>query len=266
MERRPEPAAGNQGRRVPLAQHGNVQSPLERQQLLDADTPQEAEVGGAATQRDVLAVVELEPVPLEREGRTAEPRARLVERHRGSAVRAGDRRRETREPARRRPRPAAHRAAPARLRASTSPFSHGRSESRPAQDERRLGGDPLEQQPVLAGHREHAGGAPAVEQRHELEPAPEPLEPALGLERDHELDRARRRPPSRPPRSRSARALRPRQVDAPGRGVLADVAEDVSDLQARRRGRRRARSPRSRSEQSNTPSERRPIEPATQRQ
>ena len=57
--------------RVALAQHRHVQPPLERQQLLDPEPAQEAEIDRAATEGDVLTVVELEAVSLERERRPA---------------------------------------------------------------------------------------------------------------------------------------------------------------------------------------------------
>ena len=175
-----------------------------------------------------------------------------------------DRRRESGEPAADHRDPPAHAPAPVEAAGEHEPLLPRPQREPPAQDERRLGGDPLEQQPVLAGHREHAGGAAAVEQRHELEPPPEPAEPALGLEGDHELDRAAEAAADR--LAAEALEVLGREVDAPGGGVLADVAEDVADLEGDaevvgERGRRRARS-----EQSKTPSERRPIEPATQRQ
>ena len=87
-------AAGRPSRRT-----GTRQPPLERQQVVDADPAQEAEVRGAAAKRDVLAVVELEAVALERERRAAEARARLVEDDLGAAVGALERRREPGEPA-----------------------------------------------------------------------------------------------------------------------------------------------------------------------
>ena len=75
MERGGEAGARDQRRALALAEDGDVEAALQRQQVLDAEPAQEAEVGGAAAQSDVLAVVELEAVALEGEGRAAEPRA-----------------------------------------------------------------------------------------------------------------------------------------------------------------------------------------------
>src|SRR5581483_8798968 len=52
---------------------------------------------------------------------------------------------------------------------------------------RRLGGDAVEQPAVRRRHREHAAGAPAVEQRPEGEAAAQASERALRLEGDQEL-------------------------------------------------------------------------------
>ena len=210
---------------------------------VDAEPAQEAEVGGAAAERDVLAVVELEAVALERERRAAEPRARLVERHLGAARRrTRSRRRARRARRRRRRRCASSRPHPARLRASTSPFSQRPEREPAAEDERRLGRDPLEQPAVLARHREDARGAAAVEQRHERRArASSRPSPRSRLERDHELDR-----PLEPAAGRLAAEpleVLARQVDAPVRRVLADVAEDVPDLERDPEARRRAARP-----------------------
>ena len=98
------------------------------------------------------------------------------------------------------------------------------------QDERRLGGDPLEQAAVLAGHREHAGGAAAVEQGNELEAAvgasPRPRSASKAISSSTGPSKSRRRA-STPKRSRSSAG----RYSAPGGGVLADVAQDVPDLQ-----------------------------------
>jgi hypothetical protein len=59
-------------RRLALAQHRHVEPALQREQVVGLDPPEEVEVGGAAAQRDVLAVVEPQPVALERERRAAE--------------------------------------------------------------------------------------------------------------------------------------------------------------------------------------------------
>src|SRR5439155_13878615 len=90
----------------------------------------------------------------------------------------------------------------------------------PIQDERRLGRDPLEQDAVLARHREHGRGRTTVEQRDELEPALEPLEAPLRFEGDDEFELLA-----------EALEILPRQVDAPVGKVLTHVAEDVADLQ-----------------------------------
>ena len=116
-----------------------------------------------------------------------------------------------------------------RLRASTSPFSQPRSDSRPRSTTSGSAAIRSQQPAVLAGHREHARGAAAVEQRHEREPAVEPLERALRLERDHQLDRAFDPPVG----DLAAEALEvlARQVDAAGRDVLGEVAQDVAELE-----------------------------------
>ncbi len=194
----------------------------------------------------MLAVVELEAVPLERERRTAEPRAPLVEHDLRAAVGAGERRREAGEAAA--DDGHLHAPAPARLRARTSPFSHGRSESAAAEDERRLGRDPLEQPAVLPCHRENARAAAAVDQRHEVEACTQPSEPPLGLEGDHELDRALE--PAVPGFAAEPLEVLARQIDTSVRDVLAHVPEDVpelerdSELVGERRGRACGRSSR----------------------
>ena len=113
---------------------------------VDAEAAQEAEVGGAAAQRDVLAVVEPEPVALERERRAAEPRARLVERHRRARVGALDRGREPGQPAADdRDAASRHRGTAGEAAGEHEPLLPGAQREPAAQDERRLGGDPLEQ-------------------------------------------------------------------------------------------------------------------------
>src|SRR5262249_1680963 len=110
-----------------------------------------------------------------------------------------------------------------------------------AEDERRLGGDPLQQAAVLPGHREDTGGAAAVEQRHEAEAVTKPAESALGLEGDDELERAVEFA-ARPLAAESLEVLAG-EVHAPDRGVLCDVAQDVADLERNAEivGQRRAR-------------------------
>src|SRR5207249_8267174 len=125
--RQPHPA----DRSVPhsLTEYGNVQPRLQRQQLLGANPPQKTEVRRAAAKRHVLAVVEPEAVALERERRAAEARARLVECHLDAGVRQLDRRGEPGEATPDDGR--LHPLTPASERASTRPFSHRRSETRP---------------------------------------------------------------------------------------------------------------------------------------
>lgn len=134
------------------ADHRDGETLLQRGGVGGPDALQEALVGAAATQVDVLTVVEGEPVAGERPRRTAEARPRLEEGHRGPAVEAADRRRQPGEPAaddhdvrarpgadaparRRAPADApgdsvAHEPAPARLRAATQAFSQAGSEMR----------------------------------------------------------------------------------------------------------------------------------------
>ena len=105
-----------------------------------------------------------------------------------------------------------------------------RTERRPCgKDDRRLLGDPLQDASIRPAHREHRGGASPVEERHEPEPALQPPEPALRLERDDELgialDAAVADDAAEP------RKILGRQIHAAVRQVVGKVAQDVADLQ-----------------------------------
>jgi hypothetical protein len=95
--------------------------------------------------------------------------------------------------------------------------------------ERRLLSDPVEQHAVLSRHREHRRGAAAVEERDEVEAAVEPLEPALRLEGDQQVDGTFE--PAVDGHDAETLEVVARQVDAPVRHVLGDIPKHVPDLE-----------------------------------
>ena len=148
-------------------------------------------------------------------------------------------------------------------RPPTQPFSQPRQRQPAPQHELGSPLDPVEQPPVDAGHRGQQAALRRSSSGSELEAALEPARARSRLEADELVDRsvdAGRRER----RSRSASSPPPAGRRGPAE-VLADVAQDVGQLQRDaevvgvRGGVRRGRAP-------NTPSDSRPIEPATQRQ
>jgi hypothetical protein len=116
------PAGADERDREPVLEHDVAR---------DADAGEEVAVGGAAAEEDVLAVVEPEPVTLDREGRAAEPRAGFEERHLRPALGALERSGEAGEPASDHDH-ASHAPPAVRLRTATQPFSQPASETRSA--------------------------------------------------------------------------------------------------------------------------------------
>ena len=116
------------------AEDGDREPRLERRQLGRAEALEEAAVGRAAAQVDVLAVVERQAPALERPGRSAEAWPSLEQGHARPAVGAGDRRAEPGEAAADDDDVGGadlpHTPAPARLRAATQAFSHAGRETR----------------------------------------------------------------------------------------------------------------------------------------
>ncbi len=109
------------------AQDRDRQPALERGAVLRSEPAEESPVGSAATQEDMLAVVEYEAVALERPRGTPETRPPFEQRHLMAGVGTGDRRRQSGQPA---PdnddmsRVRTHVAdAPVRLRTATQAFS-----------------------------------------------------------------------------------------------------------------------------------------------
>ena len=100
---RGQPRARDRGARAVWGEHGHVESRLQEDLVAGADAVDEAPVGGAATQEDVLAVVEREPVAPDRGREAAEHGPALEEHDLGPAVRGGERGRDAR-PGRPRPR------------------------------------------------------------------------------------------------------------------------------------------------------------------
>ena len=152
--------------------------------------------------------------------------------------------------------PRAHEPAPASARAATHAFSRVDSETRSRST--RSGSPSMRSQQAVVDprHRPHAGGAAAVQQRHQLHPALEPLLRPVGLEAHQraQLHRARRAEPlGAPPatgrageRGQPRRQLGERESRRPGPkrrrssrgqvhpavlGVLAHVPQDVRELQ-----------------------------------
>jgi hypothetical protein len=131
VQRRGEPTPVERRGSSARREHLDPQPGLQREPFLDAEAAQEPPVARAAAERYVLAVVEPVAVPFDREGRTAELRARLEQRHRRSGVGAVERRRDPGQPAADdRHSQITHESAPARLRARTRRFSHDVSDTR----------------------------------------------------------------------------------------------------------------------------------------
>ena len=100
MERGGQAGAAEPRRPGTLAASDRYVEPwLELDLVGDPEAVEQPQVGGAAAEEDVLAVVDLEPVALDGERRTAEPRPRFVQRHGRACVREIQRRRDPREPA-----------------------------------------------------------------------------------------------------------------------------------------------------------------------
>ena len=213
-------------------QDGHVEPVLQRGVPGHAEPVQQAAVGRAAAEEDVLAGVDGQAVPAERAGRAAQPRpgleqgdvgARLGERDRG-----GD---PGQSPADHRdasPRTQAHLILPARARTATMAFSRRGQRNPAVQDGGGLRRDPLEQPAVDAGHGAGAGRAAAVEHGQQLPAGGVPFAGPFGLEfhQPDELGRA-----GCVQVDVELGQVLGGQVDPPVLVVLADVAQDVGQLQ-----------------------------------
>ena len=131
MERGRQSGPPDRGSCAAGRQHGHVEPRLQEHLLAGAEPIEKFEVGGAAAEEDVLAVVEGEAVPADR-GREAPERRPALEQHDlGAAVRGRQR---GGDPCQASPDDAdpgpAHGCAPARLRAATAAFSQAGTETR----------------------------------------------------------------------------------------------------------------------------------------
>ena len=198
-------AAPDPGRRLAGAEHGDIETLLDVDEVRAAEPLEQRPVGLAAAQEHVLAVVHPQAVALEGVGRAAEPAPDLDERHARARRGAVERRRDARQPAADHGDPS-HAPAPSRPRAATQAFSRAGSDIRPDERRRGLGGDPLEQTPVDARHRQHAGGAAPVEHLRQRHAPREPLACA-GRPRRRRAARARAARPPGPPRAGAVEPL-----------------------------------------------------------
>ena len=128
MERCRKPGPAEPGGPAPRRDHRDVHLRLQPCQVAHPEPVEEAAVGGAAAQEDVLAGVDRQALPDERRSGAAQPGLRFEQRHRRSGVGAGDGGGEAGQaPAHHEHAGTAHAGAPgkrARARAATAAFSH----------------------------------------------------------------------------------------------------------------------------------------------
>ena len=209
----------------------NGERALERRQVSGPEPVEPGPVCLAATQMDVLAVVEVKALPGEGPGRTTEPRAPLEERYRRPAVGAFDSGRQAGETATddddaRGSPGGGHALAPARLRAATQAFSQVGRETRRTRTASGSGLDPREQATVDAGHRRHAGAAAVIQQAEQPEAVSIELPGPPGFEADQVAERRDR--PGGVVAAPEALEVVCGQVDAAHhRAVLDDVSKDI---------------------------------------
>ena len=230
VERSGEWRAAQKRGRLAFAQHGDAQPRLDRDEVLGAEPGEEAAIRGAAAQEDVLAVVDPVVLAADRERRAAEARARFVQRDGRAGVGELERGGDAREPAaddgdtR-----ASHAALRARLCASTQPFLPAAQRRPPPStssgwtairsSSRRY--DPAIARTHAALRRSSSGTSVSPRSSQSQRP--------LRFEGDQQVGR----PLDSPVDDVAAEAVEIlcRQVDTADAHVLADVAQDVRELE-----------------------------------